>query len=133
MLRIRFSRTGKVGQPSYRVVVAENRSPVKGRYIEMLGNYMPARKPKVVAIKQDRVTYWISKGAIPTDSVAALLKKQGMAEMDKYLEPRNKQRKPKGEEKAEAKPAAAGESKAAAPAKAAEPTAPAATAPAPAK
>lgn len=105
MLRIRFSRTGKVGQPSYRIVVAEHRSPVKGRYIEMLGNYMPARKPKVVAVKQDRVTYWISKGAIPTDSVAALLKGQGMAEMDKYLEPRNKQRKPKGEE--EAKPAAA--------------------------
>ncbi|MBI5413646.1 30S ribosomal protein S16 [Candidatus Peregrinibacteria bacterium] len=112
MLRIRFSRTGKVGQPSYRVVVAENRSPVKGRYLEMLGNYMPARKPKVVAIRQDRVTYWISKGAIPTDSVAALLKKEGMAEMDKYLEPRNKQRKPKGEEEAKPKPATVGEPKA---------------------
>ncbi len=106
MLRIRFSRTGKVGQPSYRIVVAEHRAPVKGRYIEMLGHYMPARKPKVVVVNKDRVTHWVSKGAIPTDSVAALLKKEGYSTMDKYLEPRNKLRKKKGEEaKTEAKPA----------------------------
>lgn len=102
MLRIRFSRTGKAGQPSYRIVVAEHRSPVKGRYIEILGNYLPARKPKAVTVKKERITYWISKGAIPTDSVAALMKKEGMADMDKYLAPRDCKRKPKGEAKAEA-------------------------------
>lgn len=103
MLRIRFSRTGKVGQPSYRIVVAENRAPVKGRYIEILGNYLPARKPKSITVKKERVAYWISKGAIPTDSVAALLKKEGDDSMDKYLAPRNRKRKVKGEVKAEEK------------------------------
>lgn len=108
MLRIRFSRTGKVGQPSYRIVVAEHRAPVKGRYIEMLGHYLPARNPKEAVLNKDRVTHWISKGALPTDSVAALLKKEGFSNMEKYLEPRNKSRKPKGEEaKTETKPAAA--------------------------
>lgn len=98
MLRIRFSRTGKVGQPSYRIVVAEHRAPVKGKCIAMLGHYMPARNPKVVSVDKEKVTYWISKGAIPTDSVASLLKKEGMKEMDRYLEPRDKKKKPKGEE-----------------------------------
>lgn len=98
MLRIRFSRTGKVGQPSYRIVVAEHRAPVKGRYIEIVGNYLPARNPKVVTIENDRITYWISKGALPTDSVAALLKSQGMTNMEKYLSPRDKKRSKKGEE-----------------------------------
>lgn len=108
MLRIRFSRTGKVGQPSYRIVVAPNSSPVKGRYLEMLGHYLPAQNPKAVTIQQDRVTYWISKGAIPTDSVAALFKKEGMANMDRYLRPRDKKRKGKQEEgEAKAAPAAA--------------------------
>lgn len=107
MLRIRFSRTGKVGQPSYRIVVAEHRMPVKGRYLELLGNYMPARRPKIVSINKERVLHWISKGAKPSDSIAALLKHEGFANMDMYLEPRTKKRASKGEEKAEAKPAAA--------------------------
>lgn len=103
MLRIRFSRTGKTGQPSFRIVVAPHTTPVKGRYIEMLGHYQPARKPKAITLNKERVTYWISKGALPSDSVAALLKKEGMENMDRYLEPRNKKRGKKGEEKAEAK------------------------------
>ncbi len=109
MLRIRFSRTGKVGQPSYRIVVAEHTAPVKGRYLEMVGDYMPARNPKVTQLNKERISYWISKGAKPTDSAAALFKREGMTNMERYLEPRNKLRKKKGEEekKAEAKPAAA--------------------------
>lgn len=103
MLRIRFSRTGKKGQPSYRIVVAEHRAPVKGRCIENLGYYLPARKPKIVFLKKERIAYWISKGAIPTSTAASLFKKEEMTNMEKYLEPRNKQRKPKGE-KAKAAP-----------------------------
>lgn len=98
MLRIRFSRTGKVGQPSFRIVVNPRTASAKGRAIEVLGNYMPARNPKIISVKKDRIDYWISKGAIPTDSVASLLKKEGMTNMDKFLAPRNKQRKPKAEE-----------------------------------
>lgn len=110
MLRIRFSRTGKVGQPSFRIVVAPHTAPVKGRYIEILGHYLPARKPKVVSFNKERVSYWISVGALPTDSVAALLKKEGMENMDRYIKPRNKKRLKKGEKGDEAKatvPAAA--------------------------
>ncbi|MFA6521531.1 MAG: 30S ribosomal protein S16 [Candidatus Gracilibacteria bacterium] len=119
MLRIRFSRTGKVGQPSFRIVVAEHSAPVKGRYIELVGNYLCARKPKITTFNKERVLYWVSKGAIPTDSVAALLKKEGMTEMDKYLRPRNRQRKGKGEE---AKKAEEAKKQPAAAAKPAEPT-----------
>ncbi|MBI2453563.1 30S ribosomal protein S16 [Candidatus Peregrinibacteria bacterium] len=97
MLRIRFSRTGKVGQPSFRIVIAEHRSPVKGRFIELIGHYHPT-KSKLAVVDKARVTHWISKGAIPTDSVAVLLKKQGMSDMDKYIAPRNRKRAPKGEE-----------------------------------
>lgn len=105
MLRIRFSRTGKVGQPSFRIVVAENSAPIKGRYLEIVGNYMPARNPKIVSLKKDRIEYWISKGAVPTDSAAALFKKDGMANMERFISPRIQKRKKKGEEEA-AKPSA---------------------------
>lgn len=98
MLRIRFSRTGKKSQPSYSVVLAERRRAVKGRFIEKLGYYMPARKPKVTSLNKDRIIYWISKGAIPTDTAASLFKKEGFENMDRFLEPRNKKRVKKGEE-----------------------------------
>ena len=123
MLRIRFSRTGKVGQPSYRIVVAEHRAPVKGRYIEILGHYMPALKEKNTVVDKERVAYWISKGAIPSDTAASLFKRQHMENMDRYIEPRTRKRNPKGEQ-AEEK---------AAPAKALAATAPAAEKAAPAE
>lgn len=99
MLRIRFSRIGKKGQPSFRLVVAEHTAPIKGKHVEIVGTYLAAQKPKKLMVKKDRVEYWISKGAQPTDSVASLLKREGLTGMDRFLEPRNKQRKPKGEEK----------------------------------
>lgn len=116
MLRIRFSRTGKKGQPSFRIVVAPHTAPVKGRYLENLGHFLPARKPKVVALNKERILYWIGKGALPTDSVASLLKKEGMENMDRYLEPRNKKRLKKGDVTKPDAPKAAGAAPAAAPA-----------------
>lgn len=108
MLRIRFSRTGKVGQPSFKLVVAEHRAPVKGKFIEVVGNYLPARNPKVIVVNKERISYWISKGALPTDSVASLLKKEGMEKMEKYMTPRTAKRKKKGGEEAKKEaPAAA--------------------------
>lgn len=109
MLRIRFSRTGKVGQPSFRIVVAEHSAPVKGRSIEVLGNYSPARNPKQVVVERERILHWVSKGAIPTPAVASLLKGQGFIDMDKYFSTPTRQRKKKGEEaaKPQEKPAAA--------------------------
>ena len=125
MIRIRFVRTGKTGQPSFRIVVTPRSNSVRGRSIEVIGNYMPARNPKIVTIDKERAAYWISKGAIPTDSIASLFKKEGMENMEKFMEPRNKQHKKKGEaEAATAAAPTAGSAPAApkdaAPAKAAE-------------
>ena len=101
MLKIRFSRVGKKGQPSFRLIVAEHRAPIKGKHLEIVGTYLPSQKPKVAMLKKDRIEYWISKGAQPTDTVASLLKKEGYANMERYMEPRNKQRKSKAEDKKE--------------------------------
>lgn len=104
-------------------MVTQRSAPAKGRYLELLGSYMPARNPKVTNINKERVAYWISKGAVPTDTVASLLKKEGVTDMDKYLEPRNKKRSQKGEE---VKPAGAPpvtKTEAAAPAQTAAPAA----------
>lgn len=106
MLRIRLTRTGKKGQPSYRIVVAEKSKAVKRKYLELLGHYLPAVEPKKVELKKDRIEYWISKGAQPTDTAAALFKSQGMDDMDKFMEPRNKKKKKKGEQPEEEAPKA---------------------------
>lgn len=75
MVRIRLRRTGKTKQPSYRVVVADQRSPRDGKFIEIIGHYNPIRQPKVLEIKADRARYWLSVGAQPSDTVTHLLKK----------------------------------------------------------
>jgi small subunit ribosomal protein S16 len=78
MVRIRLRRTGKKGQPSYRVVVADKESPRDGRFIEILGHYNPRTDPATVRIDADRALYWLSQGAQPSDAVARLLRKEGV-------------------------------------------------------
>lgn len=74
MVKIRLRRTGKKKQPSYRLVVADSRTPRDGRFIEIIGHYIPIRQPKVINIKADRARYWLSVGAQPSDTVANLFK-----------------------------------------------------------
>jgi small subunit ribosomal protein S16 len=96
LLRIRFTRTGKKQQPSFRIVVAEHSNPVKGKFTEILGHYKPASADKECVFNKERILYWISVGAKPSDSVASLLKRQGFEDMDKYLTVRrNRQHAPK--------------------------------------
>lgn len=109
--------------PTYRIVVAEKARPVKGKFLEIVGHHLPAREPKVFEHNAARIEYWIAKGALPSNTVARLLKKAGMKNMDKFMEKYTKKR-PKGEEP----PAPA-----AAPAQAAAPAAEAPAAPAPAE
>jgi len=98
LLRIRFTRTGKKKQPSFRIVVAEHSKPVKGKYLEILGNYKPATDPKEITLNKERIEYWISVGAKPSDSVASLLKREGLDNMDKFIvKSRDKKRKKKKE------------------------------------
>lgn len=74
MLAIRLRRTGKKGQPSYRIVVADERASVYGKYIEMLGHYNP--QTKAVVLDNAKALEWMKKGAKPSNTVAKLLQKQ---------------------------------------------------------
>jgi small subunit ribosomal protein S16 len=80
MVRIRLRRVGAKKQPSYRVVVADARSPRDGRFIERVGWYNPRTDPPSFKIQEDRVLYWLSVGAQPSDPVARLLRKMGTFE-----------------------------------------------------
>ena len=74
MVVIRLRRTGKTKQPSYRLVVTDKRSPRDGKFIEIVGHYNPIRQPKELVVKNDRVRYWLSVGAQPSETVVRLLK-----------------------------------------------------------
>jgi len=104
VLKIRLSRTGRKNYPAYRIVLAEHSSAVKGKFIEILGHYLPIQNPKVLKYDEKRIKEWIAKGAKPSDTLASLLKNDGVSGMDKFIDPKNKKRKSKKEpeEKAEA-------------------------------
>lgn len=79
-VRIRLTRKGKKKQPTYRVIVADGRSPRDGRYIEQIGRYDPRQEPSIVEIDNDRAAYWLSVGAQPSDAVRKLLEISGALE-----------------------------------------------------
>jgi small subunit ribosomal protein S16 len=74
-LKIRLTKVGSVHQPLYRVVVAEARSRRDGAAVENLGTYRPGDKGSPINLKMDRVEYWLSKGALPTNTMHAMIKK----------------------------------------------------------
>lgn len=76
-VKIRLARHGAKKRPFYRIVVADSESPRDGRYLENVGTYNPLKDPADVTLKQERIEYWLEKGAIPTDTVKSLLKKEG--------------------------------------------------------
>jgi len=78
MVRIRFSRVGSKGQPSYRIVVMDKEAPRDGRALEFVGFYNPRTEPATVQVKEERVYEWISKGAQPSESVVKLFKSIGL-------------------------------------------------------
>jgi small subunit ribosomal protein S16 len=80
MVRIRLRRIGLKAQPSYRLVVADKESPRDGRFLEIVGFYNPRTEPATLDIKEDRVFEWMSKGALPTESVAQLFRTAGTGE-----------------------------------------------------
>lgn len=79
MLAIRLMRMGAKKSPSYRVVVKEKLSKRDGAYVENVGFYNPTRDPAEVRLNMERVQYWISKGAQPTDTVRQLIRQQARA------------------------------------------------------
>ena len=75
MVKIRLRRMGAKHQPSYRIVVADSRSPRDGRYIDQVGFYNPLTNPATITIDQEKAVDWLRRGAQPTDTVAILLAK----------------------------------------------------------
>lgn len=80
MVKIRLRRVGAKKQPSFRVVVADSRSPRDGRFIEQIGFYNPRTEPETLRIDEERALYWLNVGAQPSDSVARLLRTTGTME-----------------------------------------------------
>jgi small subunit ribosomal protein S16 len=81
-VKIRLKRVGKKKAPSYRVVVADSRSPRDGRIIENLGWYNPLVEPSAIQIDAEKALRWLKVGAQPTESVTSLLKRVGI--MDRF-------------------------------------------------
>jgi small subunit ribosomal protein S16 len=76
-VKIRLKRMGKIRAPYYRIVVADSRTKRDGRAIEEIGKYHPTHDPSVMEVNKERVQYWLSVGAQPTEQVLAILKVTG--------------------------------------------------------
>jgi len=77
-VKIRLRRMGAKKAPYYRIVVADSRNPRDGRFIEEIGVYNPLKEPAEIKVDAEKAKQWISNGAQPTDTVKALLKKNGV-------------------------------------------------------
>lgn len=107
-VKIRLRRMGAKKQPSYRVVVADSRSPRGGAFIETVGHYNPLTEPATINVKEDRIKYWMEHGAQPTESVVKLLKRINLDEKvpelkayEKVYKPAPQETKEKAEESGE--------------------------------
>ncbi|MDP9227464.1 MAG: 30S ribosomal protein S16 [Actinomycetota bacterium] len=78
MVRIRLRRVGSNKNPIWRIVVADKRSPRDGRTIETIGQYNPQTEPSLIKIDEERAKHWLEKGAMPTRTVAHLLRTKGI-------------------------------------------------------
>jgi small subunit ribosomal protein S16 len=88
-LKIRLARAGAKKRPYYHIVVSDSRSPRDGRFIEKLGSYnpmLPSEHEDRVRLQGERITHWLSEGALPTDRVAKFLGHAGLAPMPTYKE-----------------------------------------------
>ena len=101
-VKIRLTRMGDKKSPFYRMVAADSRCARHGKYIENLGTYNPLKEPFELNLKKERVQYWLSVGATPTDTARELLVKDGILEAKPYVAPRPKQLPPAPKAKEEA-------------------------------
>lgn len=122
MVKIRLRRIGAKKQPSYRLVVADSRSPRDGAFIAIIGHYNPLTDPETLVVDEEKASAWLKQGAQPTDTAARLLAKAGIIEEPAARKDKMKAGtpdKPKAsKKKAKAAAAAAEEAKAEAPAEA---------------
>jgi len=76
-VKIRLARHGAKKKPFYRIVVADSESPRDGKFLENVGTYDPGYDPAKIILKMERIRYWMDQGALATDTVRSLLKKEG--------------------------------------------------------
>lgn len=109
MLIIRLQRFGKRNQAQFRLVLAEHTSPVRGKFLEVLGSYDPRNKTKV--FKKDRLSYWASQGVQYSPTVQNMLIGEGILSGEKVKAWRPKKKEQKKEETAPAASQASAEEK----------------------
>ena len=83
-VKLRLKRMGAKQRPFYRIVAADARSPRDGRFLEVVGTYNPITNPAETKIDEEKAMYWLSNGAIPTETVRNILSKNGI--MKKFAE-----------------------------------------------
>jgi len=111
-MKIRLARGGSKKRPFYRIVAADSRMPRDGRFIEKLGTYnplLPKDSEDRVKMDMERVQYWLSKGAQPTDRISRMLEAAGVLEKKERSNPQKAQPGKKATERAEEKAAKAAE------------------------
>ncbi len=77
-VKLRLKKMGAKKRPFYRIVAADARSPRDGKFIEIVGTYDPLKSPAEITIDTEKVQKWLNNGAIPTDTVKSILKKEGI-------------------------------------------------------
>jgi small subunit ribosomal protein S16 len=82
-VRLRLTRKGKKKKPYYRLVAADSEAPRDGKFLEILGIYNPMNNPAEIRIDKQRVGEWLEKGASPSESVKAILNKEGLLKVHK--------------------------------------------------
>ena len=105
-VRVRLTRVGSKKNPIWRVVVADQRSPRDGRFIEAIGHYNPQTEPSTIRIDQERLQHWLARGAQPTGSVKQLVKAyaKGGGEPDSLSTSRTPSPAPGAAEEVDAEP-----------------------------
>lgn len=82
-VKMRLTRLGDKKSPFYRIVVADSRKTRDGEYVDLIGTYNPLKNPEEVKVDAEKVKKWLAQGAQPTDTVKALLIKNGLVESKK--------------------------------------------------
>lgn len=82
-VKLRLKKMGSKKRPFYRIVAADSRSPRDGKFIEIIGTYDSLKDPAEVKIDKEKAVKWLDNGAIPTDTVRTLLKKEGITKTKK--------------------------------------------------
>lgn len=101
MVKIRLTRVGRTHDALFRIAIADSRRQRDGRVIEIIGRYQPTQKKDQVSVEKERALYWLHNGAQPTETVRAILRKEGV--LKQYHEEKVAARKKLEEEREKAK------------------------------